>query len=78
MPYPDNFSSAELDRSQGRDEDDEAAGPEDCYDAARGFLDALDRGWVTVNRPDSAYLAGLREAVAAETANRMTTGGGRA
>lgn len=68
MPYPDNFSSAALDRAQGRDEDDPP--PEDCYEAARGFLDALDRGWLTVAPPNSAYLVELREAVESERAIR--------
>lgn len=76
MPYPDNFSSAALDRAQGRDEDDPP--PEDCYDAARGFLDALDRGWLTVDRPNSAYLIGLRQVVASERARRAAAEGRRA
>lgn len=38
----------------------------DCYDAARSFLYALDRGWLTIDRPNSGFIAGMREAVAAE------------
>ena len=70
MPYPDNFSARAYDAAQGRDETPEPDA-EDCYDAARDLLHAIDRGFVTINRPKSGYIAALRRAVAAETARRV-------
>lgn len=65
MPYPDNFSTAAYDAAQGRDETPEAE-PEDVYEAARDFLYALDRNYIAVDRPTSAFVTALRDAVTRE------------
>lgn len=69
MAYPDDFSMRAYDAAQGRDETPQPDA-DDCYDAARDFLHAIDRGFVTINRPGSSYVVALRAAVAAETARR--------
>lgn len=66
MPYPDDFSSAALDAAQGRDEDDDGYDAEDCYSAATDLLHALDRGWLKLDQPHSAFVTALRQTVAAE------------
>ena len=67
--YPAGYTLAIHDREQGRDETPEPDA-DDCYDAARDLLHAIDRGFVTINRPGSSYVSALRDAVAAETARR--------
>lgn len=67
--YPDNFSSRAYDAAQGRDDAPERPA-EDCYEAARDFLLALDRGFFTMNHMGASYLAAMRDAVAAETDRR--------
>lgn len=69
MNFPAGYTLAIHDRQQGRDETPEPDA-EDCYDAARDLLHAIDRGFVTINRPKSGYIGALRAAVAAETARR--------
>jgi hypothetical protein len=65
MPYPDDFSTACYDATQGRDDEDGDYVPEDCFAAAADLLHAIDRGW----NPES-WITALRVAVAAERESR--------
>jgi hypothetical protein len=65
MPYPDDFSTARYDATQGRDDEDGDYVPEDCFAAAADLLNAIDRGW----NPES-WITALRVAVAAERESR--------
>lgn len=70
MGLPHFVTTAAYDRAQGRDETPEPA-PECCYHAARDFLFALDRGFLSVAyHAGSSYVSSLRAAVAAETERR--------
>ena len=72
MNYPDAMTMRAYDAAQGRDETPEPDA-DDCYDAARDLLHAIDRGFISLSfHTGSSYVSALRDAVAAEAARRAT------
>ena len=68
--YPNGYTGKRHDAAQGRDDAPEHPA-EDCYEAARDFLFALDRGFFTMNHMGASYVTAMRDAVAAETDRRV-------